>query len=337
MHLDHKNRRYFLYLLICIIGYVALSWSGFLYRPLISAQESPRSFIFISGSSVRTLSKQLQQIKVIKQPEFLLLLAKIKNVDRLLQAGEYQIDPGMTIGDLLGKMVRGEAVRHVFTLVEGWTFEQTLAVLNNNPYLEHTITGLGSAAIMEKIGLVGESSEGRFAPDTYVFSGKMRDIDILRNAYVLMQQRLENAWQNRDLRVPYNCPYKALIVASLIEKETAVNREKPRIAGVIIRRLDQGMFLDIDASVIYGLGKDYKGKLTKQDLTVPTSYNTYLKKDLPPTPICMPSESSIQAALHPIFATELYYVAKGDGTHVFSNTLEEHNTAVWKLKRNFKF
>ena len=326
----NHNKLYFFFFLILAIFYVATSWLLFIYRPLISSTESPRSFVFISGSSVRTLGWQLQQMKVVNRPALVLLFAKIKGIDRMLQAGEYQIESGMTIGDLLGKMVRGEAVRHVFTLVEGWTFNQTLSVLNNNPYLEHTLASLGTAEIMEKIGHSGESFEGRFAPDTYIFSGKLRDIDILRNAYDLMQKRLDNAWQNRDLNVPYSCSYKALIVASLIEKETAAESEKPRIAGVIIRRLEKGMFLDIDAAVIYGLGKS---PLSRDDLKIPTAYNTYLKKDLPPTPICMPSESSLQAALHPVYGTELYYVAKGDGTHIFSNTLEEHNTVVAKLRR----
>ena len=332
--MNRKNVHYFLFFIILAIGYIVCSWLLFISRPLISSTEQSRSFVFISGSSVKTLSSQLQHMGIVKHPVLVVLLAKLKGMDRLLQAGEYQIDPQMTIGDLLGKMVRGESIRHVFTLVEGWTFSQTLAALGSNPYIVHTIGNLNDAAVMEKLGYGGETAEGRFAPDTYVFSGKINDLDVLRNAYILMQKRIDTAWQVRDVNAPYTCPYKALIVASLIEKETAVDSEKPRIAGVIIRRLNKGMFLDIDASVIYGLGKNYTGKLTRRDLTIPTSYNTYLKKDLPPTPICMPSESSIQAALHPSYGTELYYVAKGDdGTHVFSNTLEEHNTAVSKLRK----
>jgi len=331
--MNTKGGRFFLLFLIIAISYIFLNWLFFIYRPLIPSSDTPRSFVFISGSSVRTLSLQLRQMKIVKQPSLLLLLAKMKGVDRLLQAGEYLIDPGMTVGELLDKMARGESIRHVFTLVEGWTFDQVLAALNSNTYLEHTLTGLSNAEVMERIGHANEMPEGRFATDTYVFSGKISDLTVLRNAYSLMQKRLNEAWLNHDPNVPYTCSYKALIVASLIEKETAVDSEKPRIAGVIIRRLNKGMFLGIDAAVIYGLGKNYSGKLTRQDLTVPTSYNTYLKKDLPLTPICMPGVAAINAALHPIYGTELYYVAKGDGTHVFSNTLEEHNRAVANLRR----
>lgn len=322
-----------LILLICLL--VIWQWFSFLHEPLVSKEKSPINFTLLKGSSVTFLAHNLNNAGILKYPRFFILLAKQKHVTSKLIAGEYQITPGLTAEQLLIKMVKGEVILHTFTIVEGWTFKKMLAELDSNPYLVHTLINLNNDSIMKILGSEGQNPEGRFAPATYYFSGTTPDILILKKSYDLMQQKLEKAWQNRSSDTKYNCPYKALIVASIIEKETALESERPKIAGVIFRRLELNMPLQMDPTVIYGLGDDLNGKLTMQNLRDASSYNTYTHRDLPPTPIAFPSDSSLNAALHPEMGTALYYVAKGDGSHVFSNTLAEHNQAVEKyiLKR----
>ncbi|CAL7960926.1 Endolytic murein transglycosylase [Gammaproteobacteria bacterium] len=314
---------------ICLA--LSLDFLSFLKDPLVEANQKPAYFLFTQGMSVKKAAASLRQKNLIKRPLFFDLLARFKGVERNLKAGEYLIEPGITTPtQLLAKMVKGDAVRHAFTIVEGWTFSQMIATLNNNSYIKHTIQKSNSDEIMGTIGYSGELPEGRFAPDTYLFSGEVKDTYILTNAYKLMQKRLQAAWNNRAADAPYRCPYEALIVASMIEKETAFEQEKPIIAGVILRRLAMGKLLQVDPTVIYGLGEKYSGKLSKLDLTKDTPYNTYTRKGLPPTPIALPSKASIEAALHPTSGTVLYYVAKGDGTHKFSDTLKEQSKAVKK-------
>jgi UPF0755 protein len=303
---------------------------NFLRTPLISLEQPPLDLIFLPHSSVHTLAATLKKHGVAINPRFLILLARLKGVSQQLHAGEYVFEPGTTPAQLLDKMARGDAVRHIVTIIEGWDFKQVLAAINTNPFLMHTLNDFSDAAIMEKVVAPGVVPEGNFAPDTYFFSGKVNDIAILRIAYKLMQKRLLSAWQNRDPAVIYKSPYQALIAASLIEKEVAVKAEKAEVGGVIVRRLQKKMPLQIDATVIYGLGAEYTGKLHGADLLRNTRYNTYLHYGLPPTPIAMPGVDSIYGALHPAAGTALYYVAKGDGTHVFSNTLAEHNAAIKK-------
>ena len=286
--------------------------------------------VFTPGMSAKKVADYLHQQNILQDPWVFMLFARLSGNGGKLKAGEYLITPGMSASELVKKMVRGDAINHAITMVEGWTFAQIIKELNNNPYLKHEIVSLSQAEIMQKIGHFGELSEGRFAPDTYLFSGEISDLEILINAYMLMEKRLMQMWNDRAPDLPYKCPYEALIVASLIEKETADIQEKPLIAGVILQRIKQGMRLQIDPTVIYGLGAKYKGVLKKKDLLFNSSYNTYIHKGLPPTPICMPGVDSIRAALHPIFSQYLYYVAKGDGTHHFSGSLQEQNSAIKK-------
>jgi UPF0755 protein len=312
--------------------WLCFDWWKFLKTPLIATNQKPVNFVFVQGMSAKKAAIALCQQDLIKQPLFFSILARLKGVEYNLKAGEYNIEPGITPSQLLQKMANGEAIHHAFTIVEGWTFSQLITALNNNPYVKHTIQKLTNDGIMEQINHPGELPEGRFAPDTYLFSGNVKDTDILCSAYKLMQKRLQKAWDNRDLNPPYHyhCPYEALIVASLIEKETACEKEKPIIAGVILQRLAKDRLLQVDPTIIYGLGVKYKGKLTKNDYKKDGSYNTYTRKGLPPTPIAMPGNSSIIAALHPSITNALYYAAKGDGTHEFSPTFKEQNKAVKK-------
>jgi len=329
-----QKNKFFIILGVAFVAIcLALSvdfWS-FLKAPLIEANQKPVDFLFTQGMSVKKAAISLRQKNLIKRPLFFDLLARLKGVERNLKAGEYRIEPGVTTpAQLLTKMVKGDALRHAFTIVEGWTFSQMLAALSSNSYIKHTIQPSNTSEIMDKIGHPGELPEGRFAPDTYLFSGEVKDTYILTNAYKLMQKRLQTAWNNKAADASYRCPYEALIVASMIEKETAFEQEKPIIAGVILRRLVMGKLLQIDPTVIYGLGEKYSGKLNKVDLTKDTPYNTYTRKGLPPTPIALPGKGSIEAALHPTPGTVLYYVAKGDGTHKFSDTMKEQDKAVKK-------
>lgn len=322
--------------LFLVIGLALFfSWQHFLKTPLVVSGQESRYFVFTQGMSARQAATVLKKQNLINNTLFFSLLVKSKGVERNLKAGEYLIEPGIiTPNKLIEKMAKGESVRHAFTVVEGWTFKQTLNAINNNKYIQHTIQDLNQEQIMAKIGHPGELPEGRFAPDTYLFSGKINDIEILSNSYKLMQKRLQQLWANKSINATYGCPYKALIAASLIEKETANDQEKPIIAGVILKRLGINMLLQIDPTVIYGMGDKYKGKLNRSDYSINTPYNTYMRKGLPPTPIAMPGELSIKAALNPIMGNYLYYVSKGDGTHHFSEKFKDQIKAVNKYLKH---
>lgn len=321
-------------LIIIFIAIVAIIFGVFAYRflnlPLISAGKSAVDVTLMPGGSVKTVAVELKNKGIWYVPVAFVWLAHHQNVAHKIKAGEYRIDPGITTASkLLEKMVKGDAIMHEVKIIEGWNFKQLLAAINKNPFLVHTINGRAEAEIMKRISLEGKAAEGIFAPDTYRFSGLVEDITILKLAHQLMRKRLTTEWQMRAPETNYKCPYEALIVASMIEKETAINAEKPQIAGVILRRLQKKMPLQIDATVIYALGEMYTGKLSIYDLKRASSYNTYMRLGVPPTPIAAPGVDSLHAALHPAPGTALYYVAKEDGgEHVFSDTLPEHNTAV---------
>ncbi|MBI6620837.1 MULTISPECIES: endolytic transglycosylase MltG [Pseudomonas] len=252
-----------------------------------------------------------------------------------LHTGEYRMVPGMTMEELIGVWKRGEVVQYSVTLVEGWNFRQVRAALAKDEKLQQTLTGLSDSQVMDRLGHSGVFPEGRFFPDTYRFVRGTTDADLLRKAYDRLDDVLAKEWAQRAADVPYNQPYQALIMASLIEKETGVPRERGEIAGVFVRRLRLGMLLQTDPTVIYGLGERYTGKLTRAHLKEPNPYNTYLIPGLPPTPIAMVGREAIHAALNPADGNSLYFVARGDGSHVFSDDLETHNNAVreYQLKR----
>lgn len=308
-----------------------LWWMNAIYSPLITNSPSakPVSILYTQGTSVKAFANRLHKDNILKHPNAFVFLARIRNATRLLHYGEYEITPGLSASGLLNKMISGDVVSHAFTIVEGWTFSQVLTALNNNPYIQHTLSS-NVNAIMKFLGHDGEFPEGRFAPDTYLFSGLTKDTDILRTAYILMQKRFDQEWSSRDTTVNYSCQHEVLTIASMIEKESSFLPERPLIAGVILKRLQLGMPLQIDSTVIYGLGKKYSGKLTSEDMQQNTAYNTYSNKGLPPSPIAMPSQNAIHATLHPKITDALYFVAKGDGSHEFSNTLQQHDVAIKK-------
>jgi len=281
-----------------------------------------------AGSSLARVASQLEAAGVIDQALLLRAYGRLSGQAARIKAGEYALAAGTTPRQLLEKLVAGEVVQYTLTLVEGWTFKQLMQAVRAHPALTQTLTGLSGEEIMARLGSPGVHPEGQFYPDTYRFPRGTTDLDFLRRAHELMKRRLAAEWDQRSEGLPLKTPYEALILASIIERETGVPEERPRIAGVFVRRLKLGMRLQTDPTVIYGVGDAFDGNLRRRDLLTDTPYNTYTRAGLPPTPIAMPSAAAINAALNPAPGNELYFVSKGDGSHYFSATLEEHNAAV---------
>ncbi|GEM_PF-268319 len=262
-------------------------------------------------------------------------LARFQNQARRIKAGEYAIPVGTTPQQFLAILVSGKTIQYTLTLPEGWNFRQVMAAVNAHPHLIHTLTDLDNATIMAKLNQAGQFPEGRFYPDTYSFSNRTTDVTILRRAYHTMEKVLQETWQQRVNNLPFKTATEALILASLVEKETGVPEERPLIAGVFVRRLQKKMLLQTDPTVIYALGTVYNGNIRKVDLKLKNPYNTYLYPGLPPTPIAMPGRAALGAAVKPAGGESLYFVAKGNGSHYFSATYPEHECAVieFQLKR----
>jgi UPF0755 protein len=292
-------------------------------------------YLLKPGSSVSSLANDLAAQGVVEKPLYLKILARLDGSAPKIKAGEYNIPQGTTPASLLALLVAGEVVSHSLTLVEGWTFREVLQAVAGSPVLVHTLEQLSDSEIMDRLEMAGEHPEGRFLPDTYHFPRGTTDLAFLKRAAKAMDQVLEAKWPERDENLPLKTAYEALILASIVEKETGLASERPEIAGVFVRRLQKGMKLQTDPTVIYGIGESFDGNIRRSDLTRDTPYNTYTRNGLTPTPICMPGIDAIDAVLHPKSGKALYFVAKGDGSHYFSGTLEEHNKAVrkYQLKR----
>ncbi len=254
--------------------------------------------------------------------------ARVTHLATHLQVGEYPIQPGSRLIDVLRDLDKGNVLQHAFTLVDGWNWRQIKAALATAPSLQHKIPTMSRQQLLDALHIKKSRIEGLLAPETYFYTLGSSDLDIVKRALDRRRQTLKSLWSERADDLPYDTPYKALIMASLVEEETAVPAEMPKIAGVFVARLRQGMRLQTDPTVIYALGDDYNGNITLSDLSVPSPYNTYRNAGLPPTPISMPSRLAIKAALHPDVTGNLYFVARGNGTHEFSRTLAEHNAAV---------
>ncbi|WP_434699873.1 endolytic transglycosylase MltG [Pseudomonas sp. D1-1] len=288
-----------------------------------------------SGTTPTGTLNRLEADGLIKDAFWLRVYWRFNLAGQPLHSGEYRMVPGMTMDGLIGVWKRGDVVQYSVTLVEGWNFRQVRAALAKDEKLQQTLAGLSDSQVMDRLGHSGIFPEGRFFPDTYRFVRGTSDTDLLKKAYDRLEEVLAKEWAQRAADVPYTQPYQALIMASLIEKETGVPQERGQIAGVFVRRLRLGMLLQTDPTVIYGLGERYTGKLTRAHLKEPNPYNTYLVPGLPPTPIAMVGREAIHAALNPADGNSLYFVARGDGSHVFSDDLETHNNAVreYQLKR----
>ncbi len=283
------------------------------------------------GTSFAELANQLEQRGWIEYPRLLRLYGRLSGRASVVKAGEYAVEPGMTLVHLLDRIVAGAVIQHKLTLIEGWTFRELLDAVEAHTALCHTLPRAAAAElVMAQLGYAGEDPEGRFLPETYLFPKGTADVAFLKRAYLAMQQELRAQWNQRAAGLPLKSPYQALILASLVEKETALPEERRRISGVFIRRLERGMRLQADPSIIYGLGAHFDGDIRGRDLRDDSPYNTYTRKGLPPTPIALPGRDAIAAVLHPAAGEALYFVARGDGSHKFSSTLAAHNRAVRK-------
>ncbi len=356
-------KKFFVSLLIFLLlaaggtGYAFYWWAN---APLQFAP--PKLDATIKGhSSLRSVAVQLAQAGVPIQPQLFVALTRVLRLSAQLKAGNYEFETGITPYEVLDKIARGDVNEFVVTVIDGWNFHQMRAELDANPELRHDTAGWSDAQILQALAVPVEAAhhalanpasvplpdpvqtaaidpaidlaEGRFFPDTYLFDKATSDLDIYRRAMTLMDQRLAQLWAARAPDLPYKTPYDALIMASLVEKETGRASDAPLVAAVFVNRLKRGMPLQTDPSVIYGIGSRYSGHLHKKDLQTDGPYNTYTRVGLPPTPIALPGANALQAALNPAQSTALYFVARGDGSSLFSDTLEAHNRAVNKYIR----
>jgi UPF0755 protein len=313
--------------------------SGWAWRDFNSALITPavvgKSVVIEinKGDSFNQIADKLLAQNVDVKPLWFKVFAVSEGAVKKLKTGEYELATGLTLPEILAVFVQGKTKQYSITFPEGWGFKEILLEIKNNPNLEHAVQQFDYNALMVQLGADVKHPEGLFFPDTYFFEKHTTDVALLKRAYDKMQLVLKQEWQDKAEALPFTTPYEALILASIVEKETAVITERPLIAGVFIRRLQTGMLLQTDPTVIYGMGDSYQGDIAYKDLKAATPYNTYVIKGLPPTPIAMPGRDAIDAVLHPHNSNSLYFVARGDGTHQFSATLKDHNLAVDNFQR----
>ena len=322
--------------ILSFLGALAISAWLFIYaKTSLSLAPQAQEISIKPKSGLKSIANQLVEQGVLNSAWPFVLLAKILGKETYLQAGDYTLNKNITPYQLMLSLNHGKATQGNITFIEGKTFKQMREKLAKNDAIDATITQLSDSQVMQSVGNGEDHAEGLFFPDTFYFDRGTPDKVILKRAYDIMQTKLDGAWQNRAPNLPYKNSYEALIMASIVEKETGKASERPMIAGVFINRLKIGMRLQTDPTVIYGMGDSYNGNIKRKDLLKDTIYNTYTRYGLPPTPIAMPGLASINAALHPESTKSLYFVGKGDGSHAFSATLNEHNRAVvkYQLKR----
>ncbi len=312
-------------------AWLAMDFDSFRSSPLDTGDK--QTLLIRHGSSLKAVASELHARGMLNHPSYFLLLARWLGVDGKIKAGEYQLQSGITPEQLLQQLTEGQVRQYALTLIEGETFRAMIQRVIAAPALEQTLTQHDGASVMQAIGYPGLHPEGRFLPETYYYPRGTRDVDVLRRAFHDMETFLDGEWAKRDDNLPLKTPYEALILASIVEKETGLARERPQIAGVFIRRLRKGMRLQTDPTVIYGMGEHFDGDIRFRDLRRDTPYNTYTRAGLPPTPIAMPGKEAIHAVLHPAAGDSLYFVARGDGSHHFSATLAAHNRAVDRYQR----
>jgi len=327
-------RTFKLILLALILAFVmaitGFSWFTVRHLPMRS---DPTAFSVPTGASLRAAAQVIEAAGIDLPAWQLELLGRILGRSTKIKAGSYEIEEGLTALALLDKLTRGDVTQGELVLVEGKTFRQFRAALNEHPDLSHDSLKLSDTQILARLGARESHPEGLFFPDTYLFNKGGSDFDVLRRAYKSMQPRLAAIWQQRETTLPLKTPYELLILASIVEKETGIPADRPQVAAVFVNRLRRGMLLQTDPTVIYGLGDRFSGNLRKIDLQNDTPWNTYTRPGLPPTPIAMPGLASLQAAAKPPSSDMLYFVARGDGSSEFSATLDEHNSAVVKYQK----
>lgn len=318
---------------LSILGVLALTAALVYYAVApLKLQPNSQEIIIQPNSSLRSIANQLVQQGVLNEPWRFIILAKLLHKEQYLQPGSYTLNKNINPYHLLLSLNHGKTTQGSVTFIEGRTFAQMRDKLAGNDAVKYSIGTMSEAEVLSLMGSTYRTAEGLFFPDTYYFDRGTTDIVLLKRSYEAMQAKLAKAWAAREANLPYKDSYQALIMASIIEKETGKASERPMIAGVFINRLRIGMRLQTDPSVIYGIGLRYDGNIRKKDLLADTPYNTYTRTGLPPTPIAMPGLASIEAALHPANTKALYFVGKGDGSHAFSNNLDEHNRAVAKYQ-----
>ncbi|WP_024300298.1 endolytic transglycosylase MltG [Methylomicrobium lacus] len=322
-------------LFISFIG----GWAWMDYRQALQApavKDNPVVIEIVKGDSMGRIAEKLAEQHLRVSSLWFKVITLQKQAAAKLKTGEYEFATGLTLPEIIDQIAEGKTRQHSITFPEGWSLDDILAEMNNNPHIEHTLKDASPETLRAQLGISESKAEGLFFPDTYFFEKNMSDVSLLKRAYDKMQLVLQEEWPQRAANLPINSPYEALILASIIEKETGAEDERPLIAGVMVRRLQSGMPLQTDPTVIYGMGDNYHGNIAEPDLKAQTPYNTYLIKGLPPTPIAMPGREAIHAALHPDAGNSLYFVAKGNGTHVFSSTLQDHNHAVELFQKQKK-
>ena len=316
--------------LVFIIA-LALGWQ--ITRPLQIPED--RIYTLEIGHNASDLAKTLAKDGILSETRSLVWTAYLGGFDRRLKAGEYRFEPNSSILSILNYVVEGKSVTYTVRFIEGWTFRDYLGELNSKDNIDHTLAGVEYENILDELGIEPEFPEGWFFPDTYNYTTGQTDAKLLQTSYSAMKRALNEEWENRKSDLPYDTPYEALIVASIIQKESQVESEFPLVSGVIVNRLQQGMRLQMDPTVIYGLG-GLDRPLNKSELTKDTPYNTYTRRGLPPTPISMPGGAALRAAVQPTDTSALYFVARGDGTHQFSDTLDEHINAVREYRKTLR-
>ena len=318
---------------LAIISVLGLSaWMVYYAKTPLNIRPDAQDITIQPNSSLKSIARQLVDQGVLKSEWPFVLLARVLRKEPYLQAGDYSLNKNINPYQLLLSLNHGKSTQGSITFIEGKTFKQMRQRLAQNKAIKHTIQTLTDAEVMQLVGKGETHPEGLFFPDTFYFDRGTLDTVILKRSYEIMQNKLNKAWETRATNLPYRSPYEALIMASIVEKETGQESERALIAGVFVNRLRIGMRLQTDPTIIYGMGDDYKGNIRRKDLVKDTPYNTYTRSGLPPTPIAMPGLAAIQAALHPAETKALYFVGKGDGSHVFSNNLIEHNRAVVKYQ-----
>jgi len=309
-----------------------IAWVAYFASQPLAIPPDGRRLEVGPGATFRAVTRQLVASGALREPYSFLVLGRALGKAGAVKAGIYALPPSITPYGLLDKMARGEVEQSSVTFIEGWTFAQLRASLDNHPDVRHDSTGLSDAELLRRLKASESHPEGRFFPDTYRFNSGASDLSIMSRAYHTMETRLRAAWERRVSGLPYETPYEALIMASIVEKETGRPEDRRMIAAVFVNRLRKGMRLQTDPTVIYGMGKSFDGNLRKRDLEADGAYNTYLRAGLPPTPIALPGQAALDAALDPAPSAVLYFVARGDGTSEFSTSLEEHNRAVKKYQ-----
>lgn len=317
-------------ILLLFAGTGALWWFQEALDAPLELPENGQLLEVERGRSLTSIANELAEGGSLRHPRIVSWHGRITGEAARVQAGEYQLQPGTTGRSLLRQLVSGQVMLHSLTVLEGWNVRELLAAIDAHPAIERTLQAESPEQLAAALDLQHPHAEGWFFPDTYRFPRGTTDVEVLTVAHELMQEKLAAAWAKRAEGVNLATPYEALILASIVERESALESERPRIAGVFTRRLERGMRLQTDPTVIYGLGVEFDGNLTRRHLTTDTPYNTYTRKGLPPTPIALPGEGALFAAVNPDSGNTLYFVATGrdDGSHVFTESLEEHNAAV---------